>query len=146
MRLRRWDSNRGWGGARDWASVPGLVAASGRALASSGLARWWACPSSVHSACQCFVLKRMSTHPVWIRRKYRRGRMGGGQPLDYGRSPGGEAMKGLCVLAIACAALAIAVPARAQGGTSSTLSGVVVDAGGGVIPGADIIVRNDATG
>jgi hypothetical protein len=52
----------------------------------------------------------------------------------------------LCVLAVACAALAIAIPAWAQGGTSSTLAGVVVDTGGGVIPGADIIVKNDATG
>jgi hypothetical protein len=30
--------------------------------------------------------------------------------------------------------------------TSSTLSGVVVDIGGGVLPGADVIVKNDATG
>jgi hypothetical protein len=32
------------------------------------------------------------------------------------------------------------------GGTSSTLSGVVVDQSGGVIPGADVTVTNDATG
>jgi hypothetical protein len=35
-------------------------------------------------------------------------------------------------------------PAFAQGG-STTLSGVVVDAQGGVIPGADVVVKNNAT-
>jgi hypothetical protein len=34
----------------------------------------------------------------------------------------------------------------AQGGAASSLSGVVVDASGGVIPGAEIKVKNDATG
>lgn len=34
----------------------------------------------------------------------------------------------------------------AQGGSASSLSGVVVDASGGVIPGADVKVKNDATG
>ena len=52
----------------------------------------------------------------------------------------------LCILAFACAALADPTSARAQGGTSSTLSGVVLDTGGGVIPGADVSVKNDATG
>ena len=52
----------------------------------------------------------------------------------------------LCIWALACAVLAIAADAKAQGGTSSTLSGVVVDIGGGVLPGADVIVKNDATG
>ena len=53
----------------------------------------------------------------------------------------------LCVyLLMVCAALAIPAPAYAQGGTSSTLSGVVLDSGGGVIPGADVSVKNDATG
>jgi hypothetical protein len=51
-----------------------------------------------------------------------------------------------CVLAIACAALAIAYPASAQGGASSTLSGVVLDTGGGIVPGADVVAKNDATG
>ena len=56
-------------------------------------------------------------------------------------------MKGqLCILAVACAALAAAVPAFGQGGTSSTLAGIVIDTGGGVIPGADVVVKNDATG
>ena len=56
-------------------------------------------------------------------------------------------MKGkLRAFALACAALAIAIPGFGQGGTSSTVSGVVVDTGGGVIPGADVVVKNDATG
>ncbi|MBE3087521.1 MAG: carboxypeptidase regulatory-like domain-containing protein, partial [Chloroflexi bacterium] len=36
--------------------------------------------------------------------------------------------------------------AYAQGGATSTLSGVVVDTSGGVVPGADIIVKDVATG
>ena len=34
---------------------------------------------------------------------------------------------------------------RAQGGTTSTLSGVVVDTNGGVVPGADVVARHRAT-
>lgn len=37
-------------------------------------------------------------------------------------------------------------PAFAQGGATSPLSGVVVDTSGAVLPGADISVRNNATG
>jgi carboxypeptidase family protein/TonB-dependent receptor-like protein len=56
-------------------------------------------------------------------------------------------MKGmLCTLAVAGAVLATAVPAFSQGGTSSTLAGIVVDNSGGVIPGANVVVKNDATG
>ncbi len=33
-----------------------------------------------------------------------------------------------------------------QGGSTSTISGVVVDAGGGVVPGADVVVKHNATG
>jgi hypothetical protein len=36
--------------------------------------------------------------------------------------------------------------AYGQGGTSSALSGTVVDASGGVIPGAEIAIKNNATG
>src|SRR3989304_5461843 len=36
--------------------------------------------------------------------------------------------------------------AYAQGATTSTISGVVVDSSGGVIPGADVLVKHDATG
>src|SRR5262245_48253823 len=36
--------------------------------------------------------------------------------------------------------------AHAQGGATSSLSGVVVDTGGGVVPGATVIVKNNATG
>ena len=52
----------------------------------------------------------------------------------------------LCTCVVACALLAFATPIFGQGGTSSTLSGVVVDSGGGVIPGADVVAKNDATG
>src|SRR5262245_436448 len=36
--------------------------------------------------------------------------------------------------------------AFAQGGSTSSISGVVVDSGGGVVPGADVVVKNDGTG
>ncbi len=36
--------------------------------------------------------------------------------------------------------------AFAQGGTTNTISGVVVDSGGGVVPGADVVVKHSATG
>src|SRR5262249_55749692 len=42
--------------------------------------------------------------------------------------------------------LALADPSFGQGGTTSTLSGVVVDASGGVVPGADVVAKHDATG
>ena len=42
---------------------------------------------------------------------------------------------------------ALATPAAAQGGSSTaTLSGVVTDRDGGVIPGATVTVKNTATG
>lgn len=40
----------------------------------------------------------------------------------------------------------VAHDASAQGGTTATLSGVVVDSAGGVVPGADVTAKNDATG
>jgi len=44
-------------------------------------------------------------------------------------------------------ALMIGAPAFAQGASSSSsLSGTVVDSSGGIIPGADVVVKNDATG
>ena len=47
---------------------------------------------------------------------------------------------------LALMALAFGAPAFAQGGGSTTsLSGLVVDTSGGVIPGADIIAKNNAT-
>jgi hypothetical protein len=45
-----------------------------------------------------------------------------------------------------CAALAIASPAFAQGGVTQTISGVVIDTGGGVVPGAEVQLKNNATG
>ncbi len=55
-----------------------------------------------------------------------------------------------CALKLVSAALlivAISCYGFAQGaGASSTLTGTVVDQSGGVIPGADVLVKNDATG
>ncbi len=54
------------------------------------------------------------------------------------------------VLASACALLTLLVlsnsPAYAQGGTTSTLSGIAVDSSGAVLPGADVTVTLPATG
>jgi hypothetical protein len=47
----------------------------------------------------------------------------------------------LCVLALACLA---SVTTFAQGGATSTISGVVVDSGGGAIPGVSVVVKNEA--
>src|SRR5687767_3260686 len=48
----------------------------------------------------------------------------------------------VCVLALALAG----APAFAQGTTSTSLSGVVLDAAGGAVPGATVVVKNNATG
>jgi hypothetical protein len=48
----------------------------------------------------------------------------------------------LLALLLACAS----TPAFAQGSSTSSLSGSVVDADGGAIPGATVIVKNNATG
>ena len=53
------------------------------------------------------------------------------------------------LLRICCALAAIVLsstPALAQGGANSSLTGVVVDGAGGVIPGATVAVKNNATG
>lgn len=42
--------------------------------------------------------------------------------------------------------LALTPLAYGQGGTTSTLSGVVTDTSGGVIPGADVVAKHVATG
>ena len=48
---------------------------------------------------------------------------------------------------VAAAVLALfASNAFAQGGSTSSISGVVVDSGGGVVPGADVLVKNNGTG
>ena len=49
----------------------------------------------------------------------------------------------LCALAVS---LLSPTSALAQGGATASLSGVVVDPAGGVIPGATVVVKNDATG
>ena len=50
------------------------------------------------------------------------------------------------VLLSALLLLGAGVPALAQSSSASSLSGVVVDADGGAIPGATVIVKNNATG
>ena len=53
----------------------------------------------------------------------------------------------LCSLVLgAIATVATPVGAFGQGGTTSTLSGIVVDTAGGVIPGAEVVARHAATG
>jgi hypothetical protein len=55
--------------------------------------------------------------------------------------------KGCVRLAVlALFALAFASGAFAQGSSTGTISGVVVDSGGAVIPGADVVVKNVGTG
>ncbi|MEW5982628.1 MAG: carboxypeptidase regulatory-like domain-containing protein [Acidobacteriota bacterium] len=51
-----------------------------------------------------------------------------------------------CAVAFLAALLLAAPGVLAQGGTTSTISGVVVDTGGGVIPGADVSIKHNATG
>lgn len=52
----------------------------------------------------------------------------------------------LWAIFLIAASLAVSAPAFAQGGaTTAPLSGVVTDSSGGVIPGADILAKNNAT-
>ncbi|HXH06517.1 MAG TPA: TonB-dependent receptor [Vicinamibacterales bacterium] len=48
--------------------------------------------------------------------------------------------------ALLAVVLAAAEPVLGQGAVTAPLSGTVVDTSGGVLPGADVVVRNDATG
>jgi len=48
------------------------------------------------------------------------------------------------ILTLAC--ISVAALAFAQGGTTASLSGTVTDSGGGVVPGATVVVKNNATG
>ena len=50
----------------------------------------------------------------------------------------------IAVLAAACAL--VATPAFAQGGSTASLSGLVTDKDGGVVPGATVTIKNNATG
>ena len=49
------------------------------------------------------------------------------------------------VLAAAMIVGLTSVGALAQGSSTASISGVVVDSAGGVVPGADVTVRNDGT-
>ena len=51
-----------------------------------------------------------------------------------------------CFLTVLWAFLAVAAPGYAQGGTTSTISGSVVDSSGGVVPGAAVVATHVATG
>jgi hypothetical protein len=57
-------------------------------------------------------------------------------------------MKGkFCTAAlVVCALLGMTADVAGQGGTTSTLSGIVVDTAGGVVPGANVVVKHAATG
>jgi protocatechuate 3,4-dioxygenase beta subunit len=57
-------------------------------------------------------------------------------------------MRQCCVralLAVLVCALASS-PAFAQGGVTSSITGIVVDQDGGVVPGATVVATNEATG
>jgi hypothetical protein len=47
---------------------------------------------------------------------------------------------------MAAAIIALGTTAHGQGGTTSTLSGVVVDSAGGVVPGAEVSIKHNGTG
>jgi hypothetical protein len=54
--------------------------------------------------------------------------------------------QGLVRLTLAVAILALVSPhAFAQGGATSSITGIVVDSGGGAVPGATIVAKNNAT-
>jgi hypothetical protein len=50
------------------------------------------------------------------------------------------------MVAAAVLTIAASAPVYAQGASTSSISGVAVDSGGGVIPGASVVVANKATG
>ena len=50
----------------------------------------------------------------------------------------------IAVLVAACAL--VATPAFAQSGSTASLSGQVTDKDGGVVPGANVTIKNNATG
>src|SRR4029079_7954159 len=50
------------------------------------------------------------------------------------------------LVALAMLVCVSSVPAFAQSSATTSLSGTVTDNGGGVIPGATVVVKNDATG
>ncbi len=58
-------------------------------------------------------------------------------------------MRKMCMcLGIAAALFAVAIPslARAQGSSTSSITGVVVDAEGGFVPGASVKIKSESTG
>src|SRR5688572_27546434 len=59
---------------------------------------------------------------------------------------GGGFMKVLSVVVLASSLVLVSPAAFAQGGATSSITGVVTDAGGGVLPGATVVVASNATG
>ena len=55
-------------------------------------------------------------------------------------------MRVMRLVLAAALTLAVSVPAFAQGSFFSSLNGIVVDTSGGVIPGANVKIRNNGTG
>src|SRR5262245_49201900 len=51
----------------------------------------------------------------------------------------------LTSVVVGCLLFGVAVSARAQGASTAAITGVVVDSGGAVIPGATVTVKNNGT-
>src|SRR3989441_5598849 len=51
-----------------------------------------------------------------------------------------------CSIAAAGLVLALAGTSFGQGGTTATLNGIVIDVSGGMVPGADVVAKHNATG
>lgn len=52
----------------------------------------------------------------------------------------------ICACLVIFSLVATVGPAFAQSGATSSLTGTVVDTGGGIVPGASIVIKNNATG
>src|SRR2546427_8406105 len=54
--------------------------------------------------------------------------------------------RAVCAIGVAGLVLALAGTSFGQGGTTATLSGIVVDTTGAMVPGADVVAKHNATG
>jgi hypothetical protein len=57
-----------------------------------------------------------------------------------------RSVKLACLIFVVALTFFAGANAYAQGGATSSLTGTVVDSSGGVVPGADVVVKNNATG